>query len=96
MTYRLEICQTGFPDVSRCTPNTALGLSDLEGWFTQLAALKNPVRREFHLFMLLSGHRPEAIRKARSSMSIFLPVSCTYPDRRAARSKHSISRFRTP
>ncbi|RVD31831.1 integrase arm-type DNA-binding domain-containing protein, partial [Mesorhizobium sp. M4B.F.Ca.ET.017.02.2.1] len=45
--------------------NTALGLSDLEGWFTQLAALKNPVRREFHLFMLLSGHRPEAIRKAR-------------------------------
>ncbi|RVC69243.1 hypothetical protein EN759_08820 [Mesorhizobium sp. M00.F.Ca.ET.038.03.1.1] len=46
--------------------NTALGLSDLEGWFTQLAALKNPVRREFHLFMLLSGHRPEAIRKARA------------------------------
>ncbi|MER9102584.1 integrase family protein [Mesorhizobium sp. M0848] len=45
--------------------NTALGLSDLEGWFTQLAALKNPVRRELHLFMLLSGHRPEAIRKAR-------------------------------
>ncbi|RUX94875.1 DUF4102 domain-containing protein [Mesorhizobium sp. M7D.F.Ca.US.004.03.1.1] len=45
--------------------NSALGLSDLEGWFNQLAALKNPVRREFHLFMLLSGHRPEAIRKAR-------------------------------
>ncbi|TJV18027.1 integrase family protein [Mesorhizobium sp.] len=45
--------------------NTALGLSDLKEWFTQLAALKNPVRRELHLFMLLSGHRPEAIRKAR-------------------------------
>lgn len=45
--------------------NTALGLSDLEEWFAQLAALKNPVRRELHLFMLLSGHRPEAIRKAR-------------------------------
>jgi integrase len=45
--------------------NSALGLSDLEGWFNQLAALKNPVRRELHLFMLLSGHRPEAIRKAR-------------------------------
>lgn len=44
--------------------STALGLSDLEGWFTELAALKNPVRREFHLFMLLSGHRPEAIRRA--------------------------------
>lgn len=45
--------------------NTALGLSDIEQWFTQLAALKNPIRRELHLFMLLSGHRPEAIRKAR-------------------------------
>ncbi|TPI78480.1 integrase family protein [Mesorhizobium sp. B2-8-9] len=45
--------------------NSALGLSDIEEWFTQLAALKNPVRRELHLFMLLSGHRPEAIRKAR-------------------------------
>ncbi|RWE16388.1 MAG: DUF4102 domain-containing protein [Mesorhizobium sp.] len=45
--------------------NSALGLSDLEGWFTQLRGLKNPIRREFHLFMLLSGHRPEAIRKAR-------------------------------
>ncbi|TPI78454.1 integrase family protein [Mesorhizobium sp. B2-8-9] len=45
--------------------NSALGLSDLEEWFTQLTALKNPVRRELHLFMLLSGHRPEAIRKAR-------------------------------
>ncbi|WP_245468004.1 hypothetical protein [Mesorhizobium sp. M1D.F.Ca.ET.043.01.1.1] len=44
--------------------NSALGLSDLEGWFTQLAALKNPVRREFHLFMLLSGHRPEAIQES--------------------------------
>ncbi len=33
--------------------NTALGLAGLEGWFTQLEVLKNPVRRELHLFMLL-------------------------------------------
>jgi integrase len=45
--------------------DTALGLADLGGWFNELAALNNPVRREFHLFLLLSGHRPEAIKKAR-------------------------------
>jgi integrase len=45
--------------------DTALGLADLCGWFNELAALENPVRREFHLFLLLSGHRPEAIKKAR-------------------------------
>ncbi len=45
--------------------DTALGLGDLGGWFAELAALDNPVRREFHLFLLLSGHRPDAIKKAR-------------------------------
>jgi hypothetical protein len=45
--------------------DTALGLADLGGWFNELAALENPVRREFHLFLLLSGHRPDAIKKAR-------------------------------
>lgn len=45
--------------------DTALGLADLGGWFNELAGLENPVRREFHLFLLLSGHRPEAIKKAR-------------------------------
>ena len=34
--------------------DTALGLADLDGWFNELAALNNPVRREFHLFLLLS------------------------------------------
>jgi integrase len=45
--------------------DTALGLADLPSWFAELTALDNPVRREFHLFLLLSGHRPEAIKKAR-------------------------------
>jgi Arm domain-containing DNA-binding protein len=45
--------------------DTALGLADLGGWFNELAGLENPVRREFHLFLLLSGHRPEAIKKSR-------------------------------
>jgi hypothetical protein len=28
-----------------------------------LAALDNPIRREFHLFTLLSGSRPTALRE---------------------------------
>lgn len=35
--------------------NTGMGSADLEGWFKELAALDNPVRREFHLFTLLCG-----------------------------------------
>lgn len=45
--------------------NTALGSADLKGWFTQLNALENPIRREFHLFVLLSGSRPDVIKRAR-------------------------------
>ena len=30
-----------------------------------LAALDNPIRREFHLFLLLSGSRPRALKHAR-------------------------------
>ena len=45
--------------------DTALGPSDLSSWFAQLSALDNPLRREFHLFLLLSGSRPDAIKRAR-------------------------------
>ena len=44
--------------------DTGLGLGDLPGWFEQAAAMVNPVRREFHLFTLLSGCRPEALKLA--------------------------------
>lgn len=43
--------------------NTALGAPDLADWFGQLAALENPIRREFHLFTLLSGCRPGALKQ---------------------------------
>src|SRR5258708_554806 len=33
--------------------NTALGLGELAAWIGELAVLDNPVRREFHLFLLL-------------------------------------------
>jgi integrase len=45
--------------------DTAMGLTDLPAWFSQVAALENPMRREFHLFLLLSGSRPEAIKQAK-------------------------------
>ena len=45
--------------------NTALGLNELPHWVGQLRALENPIRREFHWFLLLSGSRPDALKRAR-------------------------------
>ncbi len=45
--------------------DTGLGVGDLPVWFEQLAALPNPIRREFHLLTLLSGSRPDALKKVR-------------------------------
>ena len=44
--------------------NTALGLSELAAWIDELSILENPVRREFHLLLLLSGSRPDALKRA--------------------------------
>ena len=43
--------------------DTGMGIGDLKRWFSELAALDNPVRREFHLFTLLSGSRPAALQE---------------------------------
>jgi len=45
--------------------DSGLGLADLQEWFGQVARLDNPVRREFHLFTLLSGSRPTALKQVR-------------------------------
>lgn len=45
--------------------NSAMGLGDLPNWFRQVAALPNPIRREYHLFSLLSGSRPTALMEAK-------------------------------
>jgi integrase len=47
--------------------DTGMGTSDMKGWFVQLAVIDNPVRREFHLFTLLSGCRPTALQQIRPS-----------------------------
>jgi integrase len=44
--------------------DTGLSLSELAVWMNDLAALDNPIRREFHLFLLLSGSRPRALKHA--------------------------------
>jgi integrase len=45
--------------------DTGMGVGDLKGWLSELAALDNPVRREFHLFTLLSGSRPAALQQVK-------------------------------
>lgn len=44
--------------------DTAMGAKDLPRWFDQLGKLRHPIRREFHLFMMLSGSRPGALLRA--------------------------------
>jgi site-specific recombinase XerD len=43
--------------------DTGMGAGDVKSWFAELAALDNPIRREFHLFTLLSGCRPTALQE---------------------------------
>jgi integrase len=45
--------------------DTAMGAKDLPRWFAEAGRLRHPIRREFHLFMLLSGSRPGALMKAK-------------------------------
>ena len=45
--------------------DTALGAEDLPQWFLEAGRLRHPIRREFQLFMLLSGSRPGALMQAR-------------------------------
>jgi site-specific recombinase XerD len=47
--------------------DTGMGTGDLKGWFAELAALDNPIRREFHLLTLLSGCRPTALQEIQPS-----------------------------
>jgi hypothetical protein len=64
--------------------NTALVLSDLEEWFTQLAALKNPVRRKPICSCCSQATALKRPGRRGSSMSIFARLSCTFPGRKAA------------
>ncbi|WP_315783358.1 MULTISPECIES: tyrosine-type recombinase/integrase [unclassified Bradyrhizobium] len=47
--------------------DTGMGPGDLKSWFAELSALDNPIRREFHLFTLLSGCRPTALQETTPS-----------------------------
>lgn len=42
---------------------SGMGPEDLPAWYGQARALDNPLRRELHLLILLSGSRPDAIKK---------------------------------
>jgi integrase len=45
--------------------DTAMGVEDLPRWFREAGRMRHPIRREFHLFTLLSGSRPGALMQAR-------------------------------
>jgi len=45
--------------------NTGMADDQLLNWLMELYKLDNPLRREMHLFILLSGSRPTAIKSAR-------------------------------
>ena len=45
--------------------NTGMGVADLPAWWAELQALPNPIRRELHLFMLLTGLRRTDVLTAR-------------------------------
>jgi integrase len=47
--------------------DVAMGKTDLPNWMTEAGRLRNPIRREFHLFTLLSGSRPTALKMAKRS-----------------------------
>lgn len=44
--------------------DTAMGSFDLPAWMDEAGRLRHLIRREFHLFMLLSGSRPGALKRA--------------------------------
>jgi integrase len=45
--------------------DTGMGDQDLVGWLRQAHALESPIRREYHLLVMLSGSRPTALKKVR-------------------------------
>lgn len=47
--------------------DTGMGPEDLPGWLSQLRAIDNPLRRELHLLILLSGSRPDPIKRIQVS-----------------------------
>lgn len=45
--------------------DVAMGAVDINGWMTEAGRLRNPIRREFHLFTVLCGSRPTALKTAK-------------------------------
>ena len=43
----------------------AMGSNEIAGWMAQAGRLRNAIRREYHLFTLLSGCRPTALKTAK-------------------------------
>lgn len=67
--------------------DTAMAAGALKGWKKELEALPNPVRREFHLFCLLSGSRPAALARARWDHFDLAQRTLHFPDPKGGTAK---------
>ena len=63
-----------------------MGAKDLPAWWAQLQQLPNPIRREMHLFMLLSGLRRQDVLTAVGTISMKSARRCASRRQRAAKS----------
>ncbi|MEX2123267.1 MAG: integrase arm-type DNA-binding domain-containing protein [Woeseia sp.] len=67
--------------------NSGMSLQDLPGWFQELDQLDNPIRRAFHLFTLMSGCRPGALKVAQWSDLNVPRRSLTIPNPKGGRAR---------
>ena len=76
--------------------DTGMGVTALPGWFDELTVLENPMRREFHLFSLLSGCRPGALKIAEVRHLDFRRRVLHIPAPKGAPRRRSTSHCRAP
>lgn len=85
LPHSAPIDASDFNDEAR--RDTAMAATQLPAWKAQLDALANPVRREFHLFSLLSGSRPAALSRARWDQLDLRRGVLHFPDPKGGRAK---------
>lgn len=59
LPVEVPTCAVTFNRIAR--RDTGMALEDLPEWWAQLDRVANPIRRELHIFTLLSGSRPGAL-----------------------------------
>ena len=74
--------------------DSGMGPDDLPQWFMQARAIDNPLRRELHLLILLSGSRPDPIKRVRIEHIDLRKRQLFIPNPKGGEDKRSASRCR--